>query len=122
MAAFSEIQELHLHLIELASFNCFDGHVVADDLRSNSDLWQGVTMCRFDDFTQLVWLRDLREGEWNVDTLLIIPQPGREEKLVHLAESWQANSIEKLPVPRDWNVCLERKTYVPEFIIKVWWD
>jgi hypothetical protein len=113
----NKIQELNLHLIEQASFNGFDGEKVGADLRKYQDLWEGVIMGRFDNYVELVSLRDIADGYWNVDTIVIIPKKGKEAELEILAKTWNADEVgydesyrSKLGGGKDSRV------------LRVWWD
>jgi hypothetical protein len=111
------IQEIQLDLIERASFNQFDGEQVKRDLMENKDLWKGAIMGRFDS-SPLLPLRDIADDIWNVDTLMILPQPGKENELQKLAAGWGADDIE-LMEGKEISLMyggLESK------VIRVWWD
>jgi hypothetical protein len=85
----NDAQRLNLELIRLASFNAFDGPRVVADLLAHRALWQAAFMKRDD----LVPLRDLPEGYWNVDTLYVLAQPGSEAALASLAEGWWPDAL-----------------------------
>jgi len=117
----NEVQELLLRLMELASFNDFDGELVASDLRKHSDLWRGAVLDR----DGLIKLRDLPYRRWNVDTLSILPAPGREDELFALADTWGADEV-------DWvggeEGCCQLGSWSsesrdnPRQYLRVWWD
>jgi len=110
------IQELNLELIRRASFNNFDGERVAEDLLANQILWQGVVMDRgaYGKDIDLIKLRDIADNYWNVDTLFILAAEGKEEELMDLAKSWDANEVNWMIKPNlgggDGKV------------LSVWWD
>lgn len=113
----NRIQEIQLDLIELASFNCLDGRQVRQDLLANQDLWKGAIIGRFDN-SLLLPLRDIALHFWNVDTLMILPQPGKEKELLALTADWGADEVE-LMEGRDIAMMyggLEDK------VLRVWWD
>ena len=111
------IQEIQLELIERASFNLFDGVSVRQDLEENRDLWKGAIMGRFDK-SPLIPLRDIAEDYWNVDTLMIIPQPSREDELLELAAGWSADEVELLEGEEVAMMGGDRENKV----LRVWWD
>ncbi|MEI8288604.1 MAG: hypothetical protein WCH99_03975 [Verrucomicrobiota bacterium] len=111
------IQDIQLDLIERASFNQFDGQQVKQDLNENKHLWKGVIMGRFDSFT-LIPLRDIAQNIWNVDTLMILPQPGKENELQELAVGWCADDIELIEGGKI------KLMYggIENKVVRVWWD
>ena len=110
------IQELHLELIRRASFNNFDGERVVEDLLADKGLWQGVVMDRgaYGKDIDLIKLRDIPDNYWNVDTLFILAAEGKEEELMDLAKSWDADEVNWMIKPSlgggDGKV------------LSVWWD
>lgn len=111
------IQDIQLDLIELASFNEFDGAQVKKDLLANKGLWKGVIMGRFEN-SQLIPLRDIDSNVWNVDTLMILPQEGKDTELVLLATHWNADEVDLLKGD-DINLMYgggENK------VLRLWWD
>jgi len=111
------IQDIQLDLIERASFNQFDGEQVKQDLLENKNLWKGVIMGRFDSFP-LIPLRDIADNIWNVDTLMILPQAGKENELQELAAGWCADDVELIKGDKISLMYggIENK------VIRVWWD
>lgn len=102
----NEIQDLQLQLIRLSSFNAFDGGFVVDSLLAHRELWKGVIIdragyfnesCRRDgrrcDPIDLIKLRDLHQGYWNVDTLYLTAADGCAEALEALAQTWRADEV-----------------------------
>lgn len=84
-------QQLQFELMKKASFNLFDGERVVGDLQEHPGLWRGAVMDREasePDSCDLIKLRDIGEGHWNVDTLFILPVPGKEDELFDLAADW----------------------------------
>lgn len=75
----NEIQEIQLRLMELSSFNSFDGERAANLLRENRHLWKAVIFDRMN----LIKLRDLSEDYWNVDTMYITPTTGKKDKRLY---------------------------------------
>lgn len=113
----NEVQELMLRLMELASFNNFDGFEVVKWLRENRDLWDGVVMLRGD----LIMLRDIKDDSWNVDTVYILASGHDDDKLFTAIEnSWGADEVSYLSEEEashelgQWP-CKQK-------VIMVWWD
>lgn len=115
------VQELQFRLMELASFNSFDGPTVVKDLTEHPELWRGAVM--HDD--RLMSLRDIPEGYWHCSTLHILPVAGREDELEALTKNWAADEV-------DWiggeKACFALGEYHPELranprvFLRVWWD
>jgi hypothetical protein len=119
-------QEIQFTLMRLSSFNNFDGNVVADSLVEHEDLWTAFIMDRADYYynrsdpesqkrhqepVDLIRLRDIAAGYWNVDTLYLLAAPGKETELELLAHrEWGADEI-------DWM----QNTHVGRYL-RVWWD
>ena len=115
----NDFQEIQLELIRRGSFNDFDGPLIADVLVANKHLWSAVIFDRegYCDFTEgtalaidLIKLRDLEAGYWNVDTLFILPEQGQEDALWHLAQSIGADEV-------DWEHSRDCGRY-----LRVWFD
>ena len=111
------IQEIQLDLIERASFNEFDGAQVKQDLMANKDLWKGAIMGRFDN-SLLIPLRDIAHDIWNVDTLMILPQAGKEDELQELAAGWCADDVELMEGKEVSLMYGGQESKV----FRVWWD
>jgi hypothetical protein len=89
--ALSAQQQLQLDLIRSSSFNLFDGDRVVRDLLERRDEWSAVLMDRDD----LIKLRDLPDGHWNVDTLYVLARdPYSAHALSELAEIWHADTVD----------------------------
>lgn len=115
------IQALQFELMRKASFNGFDGNTVVDSLIVNADLWTGVVMDRADYYygqreeghdepVDLIKLRDIGAGYWNVDTVYLLPAEGKEDELLALVGSWGADEV-------DWH----RNSHVGRYL-RVWFD
>ena len=139
-----EVQRLNLRLMELASFNEFDGPEVVLSLLNNKDLWQACLMDRESHWCasnvnerkspltiNLINLRDMADDEtkrlekqtWNVDTLFILPQEETrtQVRLQRLAENWKADEVDWVIWPTSGRLLggtLGRK--LP--LLRVWWD
>jgi hypothetical protein len=103
----SRPQKLELMLIMDARFNQFDPFRVVGDLLANRHLWDGALMTRGytaeDDAgkykmtrlqSDLIALRDLPRGHWNVETLFITHQPENTVAITTLAGTWLADNID----------------------------
>ena len=127
----NEVQELQFRLMRKASFNLFDGDKVVDSLIEHKDLWKGVVMTRagynapgaadYSEAIDLICLRDIESNMWNVDTVYILPEPGKEKELYKLAKTWDADEVHWLP-----NTLSQRFLGIGGYknlkILRVWWD
>jgi hypothetical protein len=132
------IQELNLKLIRQASFNGFDGPMVVDSLLAHKDLWRAVIIDRegfvsfkedgpnFSSAIDLIKLRDLESGYWNVDTLFILPVKGKEAELELLARDWYADEVDWYGGNEVAGAALgsynKETAKNPRVILRVWWD
>jgi len=127
------VQRLNLELMQLASFNNFDGPKVVKDLLDNKDLWQACIMDREASNTiSLIKLRDMgkemveRLGYpvWNVDTLFILPNvkddSEKEERLWQIIKTWNADEHSYLS-KRDAQISLGGGLADPK-VLRVFWD
>lgn len=140
-----EIQRLNLRLMELASFNEFDGPKVVKSLLDHKDLWQACLMDREAMCTgavehaiipvtiSLIKLRDMGHAQkkrlgtitWNVDTLFILPRSKKktQEKLFKLAKEWKPDEIGWILNPRAGQLLGGARIGIgPTKILRVWWD
>lgn len=126
-------QELQLELMKLASFNSFNGEKVVKSLLKHKDLWKsalmdGVAYSKggqgFEACINLIKLRDLPDY-WNVDTLFILPVPGKEDELEALAKTWKADEVDYIGGKQAcdflgaWS---QEGTNNKKTILRVWWD
>jgi hypothetical protein len=111
------IQDIQLDLIELASFNEFDGAQVKQDLIENRDLWKGAIIGRFEK-CQLLPLRDIASNIWNVDTLMILPQEGKEKELLELAAKWRPDDLD---LHEGKEVAMQYGNGESK-VVRAWWD
>ncbi len=126
-----EVQRLNLRLMEIATFNEFDGTEVVKSLLNNKDLWQACLMDRkgYGDIC-LIKLRDMMDEEvkrlgrqiWNVDTLFIVPQADTriQVRLFRLAKTWEADEVDWILSPKAGSLLGGGITNLP--ILRVWWD
>lgn len=134
-----ETQRLNLRLMEIASFNNFDGPAVVKDLLDNRSLWQACLMDResfhyadqkFSMNIDLIKLRDmgdenvkrLGQQSWNVDTLYILAYPEKkyQNKLMKLASKWNVDTIDW--IEEDKSRTLLGGSAIGTRILRVWWD
>jgi hypothetical protein len=109
-------QELQLALMRHASFNELDGNRVVRDLERRPELWAAALMSRDD----LVSLRDLPDGEWNVDTLYVLSSGEDDAALEQLARAWNADEVSWLGEEDAARLLGESP---PEHrVLVVWWD
>ena len=89
----NKVQRIIFKLMELSSFNEFDGKKVVKDLIKNSGKWIGAIWGRFTYMTMLP-LRDISKGYYNADTLyLSVPKKYVsffEEKAIR---EWKASEV-----------------------------
>ena len=93
MKKISKVQKVVFRLMELSSFNEFDGKKVVKDLKENSEKWIGAIWGRFTYMTMLP-LRDIPKGIYNADTLyLSVPK----KYVVYFKEKakkdWKADEV-----------------------------
>jgi hypothetical protein len=113
----NKVQQLQFELMRIATFNQFDGNRVVNDLETFVDLWKSVIMDRPD----LIKLRDVEHGGWNVDTVYIIPSGVNDKLLESLAWKWKASSVEWI---NGGGFSGEETLGISGriMILKVWWD
>ena len=129
----NEVQQLQFELMKKASFNFFDGEKVVKDLIVNKNLWKGAVIgrsqCAFDEsdlhkeLIDLICLRDIANGLWNVDTVYILVEEGHENELEKLANTWKADEIWWME-DKTAQKCLgigTREDYSKK-ILCIWWD
>ena len=118
------VQTYHLTLMRLASFNEFDGDLVANSLGEHRDLWQAAIMTNDPESgSLLIGLRDLPDGEWNVDTMFILAIPGKQDELEQLAQEWSPDVV-------DWIEAKRAKRWLgvhsdevgDKTLLRIWWD
>jgi len=109
---FRVLQNMQFRMMQLGSFNQFDGEKVARSLRENYGLWKRFIFV--DCYSSHVSLRDMEKGKWNADTLLIVVKEKFAEKMITVAKLWKANEL----------TCHKRHLAVGkgEFLIRAWWD
>jgi hypothetical protein len=132
-AVLTRPQKLVLMLMLEARFNQFDPFRVVADLLKCRDLWEGVVMCRGYPWSDredgkylhlhgdLISLRDMPDGYWNVDTVYLKHRPEHTTALTKLAETWSADEINNYA---DDEACSLLGAYGPgsSSVLRVWWD
>lgn len=114
----NEVQELQLKLLELTQFNSFYGLDVAEGLRSHRELWRAAILLQPPP-AYLLPLRDLEDGFWNADTLMVLSSQKDDERLEFLARTWDPDEVEWITGPKadellGWGGSKAR-------ILSVWW-
>lgn len=115
------VQETVLKLIELSSFNSFDGEAVAKWLRGNTDKWIGCIWGRFY-YYPLITLRDIEhQGDcYNADTLYIKVKPEHVEAVKQAMAELEADEINDA-TEKELNDLggVYGETYK---VLRIWWD
>ncbi len=128
-------QKLQFMLMIEARFNSFDPFLVIGDLLRNRALWRGVVMDRGNLIpagatgtpglswleTDLIKLRDIGRGYWNVDTLFLLSEPSVADRLAELARNWHADEVGTID-GKDAGAVLGCPVRALTSIITVWWD
>jgi len=132
----NEVQRLHLRLIELASFNSFNGQKVVKDLLNHIDWWEACLMDRLTgrirfrkggpsfspvDNIDLIKLRDIPINSNNVDRIWIIPNKEKEDNLQALAETWKADLVQWIE-PKDAGLLMGGFLKERTRLLTCWWD
>ena len=131
----SEPQKLQLMLVLNNSFNAFEPFVVVRDLLVNRTLWQSVVMDRgvlmprgTSEFpgtrirTDLIKLRDIGSGWWNVDTLFLLTCEEHVAGLTAIADRWSYDAITVLSGEDTDDLLGIGRANHPNRIIGIWWD
>ena len=90
----SQTQELILSLIRKANRGKLIGWHVTESLQWNQDLWIVAAATREKPGAPIAPLRGIEHDEYQIDTIWVIPAPGREAELTKLAETWDSDGIE----------------------------
>ena len=85
-------QQIQLQRVVEGTLNNFDGEKVAQSLEENQTLWEGFVFGRFD-FGVLIELRDIKSGNLNADTLMILTTKDNLEELLKIIDTWNAVEI-----------------------------
>lgn len=115
----NELQKIFFRLMELASFNSFDGEAVVKDLQKHEDWWRGAIFGRFDRYAGLIPLRDIQTGEYNADTLYMTAVENHKEELELLAKTWSADEVDWLQKEKAESMLGGGEKLS---VLRVWWD
>lgn len=113
------VQDIQFRLMELASFDNFDGVQAVADLKANSGLWRAALM------DGPVKLGELHDDGWNVDTLYVTATAGQEDGLEQLSNRWNADQVDWIggeEACRLLGVSSPERRANPRQILRVWWD
>ena len=126
----NKVQQLQFELLRDVRYNLFDGAKVVDDLLAWRDLWYAVIADRcasstgklYEQVIDLIRLRDIPRGYWNVDYVFIWTSDANLERLRQMIEDrWQANVVDALD--HDEAEMSMGCTLGPDDrILYVWWD
>lgn len=119
----NKIQELNLKLMELSSYNNFDGKRCVKDLKQNQTLWDAVLMDRENYYKggiDLIKLRDLKDNYWNVDTIFILCPIGKENDLLNLVNNWGADEVDFLSLEDSKNFL--GSSGEQRRVLRIWFD
>jgi hypothetical protein len=70
-------------------------------------------------------LRDIEDDYWNVDTLCLLPKPGKEDELMILALGWDADEVFWIPGSAAGSYLGQHSRELdinPKALLRVWWD
>jgi hypothetical protein len=130
----SRPQKLELMLMLEAEFNAFNPYVVIGDLLKNRPLWEGAVMDRAfisSDpswpgrahlYGDLIKLRDISQGHWNVDTLFILIAKGNDARWEKIVENWSADEFHFHEGEAVGSVLGASNAGDHYKILRVWWD
>lgn len=131
----SHPQKLQFMLMLDGQFNQFDPYLVIRDLLENRDQWIGVIMDRAFRHetkagkyaigklvTDLIKLRDIASGYWNVDTVFLLVSETHAVAMEKLAQRWSADNIVVLNGKETDEVIGVGRADSTERLISVWWD
>jgi hypothetical protein len=129
------IQELQFELMKQSTFNEFDGERVVKSLQKHEDLWRGVIMDRSSycfhgrlgdqedgEKIDLIKLRDIEDNCWNVDTVYLLPQEGKEDEIYKVAKGWGADEVSWIGGKEAGSLLGSSGMKSEKQILRVWWD
>lgn len=129
-APLNKVQQLQFALLRDVQYNLFNGAEVVDDLLAWRDLWYAViadrcgssTGKRYEQVIDLIRLRDMPRGYWNVDYVFIWTSDANLGRLRPMIEErWQANVVDVLD--HDEAEMSMGCTLGPDArILYAWWD
>jgi hypothetical protein len=130
----SRPQKLQFMLMLENCFNEFDPYRVVGDLLAHRGPWRGAIMDRAFPVSEdaqparahlhadLIKLRDIGDGHWNVDTLFLLTDAGHADELCRLAEDWSADEIYVIDEPQAGALLGRWSLGSDTRIVAVWWD
>jgi hypothetical protein len=138
----TEAQDLYLRLIGVSGeWNAFNGPAIEAALRANTNAWRAVLLTRevygsvkgteakLRDVVDLIVLRDLPKGLVNLSTMFLLAEPGHQDSLQKLAESWEADEVGWIDQAEAFSAMGDSASRNPEYasdparvILRVWWD
>ena len=130
----SRPQKLQFMLMLGAAFNNFNPFAVVRDLLKHRDLWHGALMgggypslestrsdlCRLS--ADLVPLRDLGAGTWNVDTLFVLTGANHEADWQPVVKGWSADEVRFLDDVESGQLLGGLGPLGELRVMTVWWD
>jgi hypothetical protein len=130
----SRAQKLQLMTMIEARFNAFDPFRVVGDLLRHRDRWRGVVMDRAFPVTasgdrpytylsgDLIPLRDVESGHWNVDTLYLLIDSDQEAALRRLIDQWSADEVHVIEGEAVNSLLGAWGDNEGQKVVRVWWD
>jgi hypothetical protein len=127
-------QKLEFMLMLEANFNAFNPYQVVADLLDHRDLWTGAVMERGYVFPEpsrpgwailrgdLIHLRDVGDGHWNVDTLYIHTAANSDAQWQQIVANWKADEVNFYEGELAGSLLGVFATNDPRKILRVWWD
>jgi hypothetical protein len=123
----SPSQELFLKMLEMTSFNNFDGPRIAQGLRDNRELWRSFVFTNHGPLALLI-LRDLPDDAIAYDTLFLLASPSRQDQLHQLVSQWDPDELswtgaeEARRMLGGRRAVAEFETDPERVILRAWWD
>jgi len=108
---------LQLNLMEKVAIGELDRDHALDEVLRRPESWT-LALTMTDD---LIPLRDLPEGYWNVDRLYVLARPGQEAALEALARTWLADEVVWLDGRVAQAALGGHRRREPQVLV-VWWD
>jgi hypothetical protein len=127
-------QKLTFMLMLEAQFNAFNPYQVVADLLRHRDLWTGAVMERGYPFVDparpgwgrlhgdLIHLRDVGGGHWNVDTLYLLTAAGSDARWQNIVANWNADEVNFYEGEVAGSLVGVFGTGGPQKVLRVWWD
>jgi len=127
-------QKLTFMLMLEAQFNAFNPYQVIADLLRHRTLWTGAVMERGYPFIDparpgwgqfhgdLIHLRDVAGGHWNVDTLYLLIVAGSDSQWRSVTANWNADEVGDYEGAVAGSLLGILGASVPQKILRVWWD